>query len=326
MLTSTEQTKIISRVRRLIAEKADGKQTNLAHDADIQPSMMSRLLAGHEAFNRRYLLKIEKATGARLVWLEQGVEPIYYPEGKVPEREEAEFHEGSLLRAYLDSKNIEYSEFARMLNKSKNTVQGYFKTEAFSKSNKSSILKALSATEADVFGGVPAYPAPARIRQYVNEEPAATYERLRPIRVDDTDMFNVLRIPIRARAGLGYHAYFNENQDELQYNRVPGGKIYPGVPPERHVIVEVNGDSMEPVMEHGYEMLAYELPHGHFPNYVKYIMVDFRDELTIKSLAAIDYIEGTLTLRSLNGGAEMRISMDEIRKAWHVYDYYKAKL
>lgn len=319
-MCESRPTSIIDRIRRLIAEKAEGKQQKLAELTGIQSSMLSRLINGREPITRRHLIKLERATGARLSWLEYGIEPVYYETGKAPERDESEYFEGAMLRAYLDKHNIEYTELARRLGKSKNTVQGYFKTETLGKANRLSILDALNATYEQVFSGLAAH----QVNGHANG--STNGSRIRPVEVNNYQVRNILRIPIRARAGLGYESYFSDAPKEREYIPVSEDRLYPGIPEDRHVVVEVNGDSMEPVLEHGYEVLAYSLLPGQFPSLNRLVLVDFRDELTIKRLVGIDYIDETITLRSENGGAEARLPMSEIRSIYHVYDYYKARL
>lgn len=323
-----DQSAVAARIRRIIGEKFAGKQQDLASAIEIQASALSRMLGGHEPFNRLHLIRIERATSARLSWLEWGVEPVYHV-GTAPQREEAEFYEGQMLRNYLDRQGIEYSELARRIDKSKNTVQGYFKSKILGKANREAILKALDISYDQLFQ------TPLLIKPgFAGGGPSVASEvgpdyvspRIWPALLNDMGLVSIRRMPISARAGYGYHAFYSDAPVEREYVPVSGDRLMPGVAVERHVIVEVNGDSMEPVMEHGYEVLAYEMSEGQYPSLGKFVLVDFRDELTIKRLVGIDWVANTITLRSENGGAELRLPMSEIRRVYHVYDYYKARL
>ncbi|RYC70824.1 LexA family transcriptional regulator [Spirosoma sordidisoli] len=311
--SADDQLKIRERIRRLIAEKADGRQQDLAAMCDIQPSALSRMLAGTDKFTRRQLLKIEKGTSARLQWLELGIEPVYHAEGAPEESEK--MYEGQMLRAYLERNGIEQAELARLLNKSKTTLAGYLKSVNLNQKNKTAILNALKATEMDVFGFAK--------RQLPNYENGP---RVRSVEVGGLRMVDIIRIPISARAGYGYDAFFADVPSEREYIPVSEDRLYPGVHEDRHVIVEVNGDSMQPVLEPGFEVMAYRMPDGMFPPLNKIVLVDFHEQLTIKRLVGVDWMGKSVTLRAENGGAELKLPMAEIRAIYHVYDYYKARL
>lgn len=150
---------------------------------------------------------------------------------------------------------------------------------------------------------------------------------LRPIRVlDSSGLIPILKTPLYARAGFGYTAYLNRPPEEQEWESIPANKLYPGVSPEDHTIVTVNGDSMEPRMEAGWEMLAYKLPEGQFPRIGKIVMLDYRDELIIKTLVDVDWQKHLITVQSYNNKELKEIRMDEIRRVFHVYDYHKAML
>lgn len=316
-----DQSAIRARIRRLIAEKAGGKQQDFAALIDIQPSILSKALSGAKALSLGQLMAIERATDARLAWLLLGIEPMYYPEGKKPVRDERDHYEGTMLRRYLEINNINHTALATRIGKGKNTVQGYMNTETLNADNTQRLLSALEVPYETVFDLTPLLGVHS-----IDQPPAATPNRLRPVQAGGLDLIPILRIPVSARAGFGYQTYFAEQSPEREYVPVSDDRLYPGIPAERHAIIEINGDSMEPVLEHGYEVLAYRMPEGHLPSLNKIIVVDFRDELTIKRLVGVDYVADTITLRSENGGAELRLPMAEIRSVWHVYDYYKARL
>ncbi|WP_460983717.1 S24 family peptidase [Spirosoma fluminis] len=300
-----------ARVEQLIELKADGLQRVFARMVNIDESVLSKLLksGGRREFSEVHLRAIERATRARLEWLQWGEEPMQWPVGELPARPPIQ-HQGQLLRDYMDRHGPLDSELASRMGKSKSTVSKYFDTASFEFNTRDAILSALGASYDEVFGS-PEQPQPSR--------------RIRPVEVSEAG-FSIVKIPIRARAGLGYVAYFTGPETEREHVTIPPDKLYAGVKPDDHNIVEVNGDSMEPELKAGYEMLAYRLKPGQFPHLNKIVLVDFRDELTIKRLAAIDWVDHTVTLRSDNGGAELRVPMADIRHIWHVYDYWRARL
>ena len=145
------------------------------------------------------------------------------------------------------------------------------------------------------------------------------------IRIPDrAELLPILKTPLYARAGMGYTAYFNRPPEEQEWDFVPENKLYPGVDPESHTIVTVNGDSMEPTLLAGWEMLAYKLPEGAFPRLDKIVMIDYKDELIIKRLTKVDWQDNFIVLQSDNGNQNFEIPMDEIRAIYHVYNVHNA--
>lgn len=152
--------------------------------------------------------------------------------------------------------------------------------------------------------------------------------QVRPVQVGSstTELISILKTPLYARTGFGYSTYMNRPPNEQEWDYISPSKLYPGVPAEDHTIVTINGDSMEPMLQAGWEVLAYKKAKGTFPRLNKVVMLDFQDELIIKRLVNVDWVEHTITVQSDNGGAQMRIPMDSIREVYHVYDYYRAQL
>ncbi|MBD2702308.1 S24 family peptidase [Spirosoma sp. BT702] len=150
---------------------------------------------------------------------------------------------------------------------------------------------------------------------------------LRPIRIAQSfDLVPILKTPLYARAGFGYTAYLNRPPEEQEWESIPFDRLYPGIPPEDHTIVTINGDSMEPRLEAGWEMLAYKTANNEFPRIGKIVMLDYKDELIIKTLVEINIQKRTITVQSYNNKETREIPMDEIRRVFHVYDHWKAFL
>ncbi len=298
-----------ARIEQLIELLADGSQREFSRKVGIDETILSKLLkSGKRQFNENHLRSIERATRARLEWMKFGQEPMLWPAGQtVPERPPHR-HEGQMLRDYLDRNGPSDKELAARIGRSPSTVSKYFASATFDSDTRQSILTALNVPYHEIF-----------------DTDSGKRREIFPLRTTEEGVY-VVRIPLRARAGLGYTAYFAGPETEREYVAVALDKLYPGVKQQEHAVVVVNGDSMEPVLEHGYEMLCYRLPPEQFPHINKIVVVDFRDELTIKRLAAVDWVDKTITLRSDNGGAEMRLPMAEIRGIWHVYDYHRARL
>lgn len=298
-----------ARVEQIIVLQSDGSQREFSRLVGIDETILSRLLRnGKRQFNEGHLRTIERATRARLEWIKFGEEPMLWPAGQIPDRPPHR-HEGQLLRDYLDRNGPSDKELAARIGRSPSTVSKYFDSASFDSDVRQAILSALNVNYDEIFGN----PGSRNNREMF------------PLRTTEESVY-VVRIPLRARAGLGYSAYFCGPETEREYVAVALDKLYPGIKQQEHAVVVVNGDSMEPVLEHGYEMLCYRLPSEQFPGINKIVVVDFHDELTIKRLAAVDWVAKTITLRSDNGGAEMRLPMVDIRGIWHVYDYHRARL
>ncbi|GAB4042491.1 hypothetical protein GCM10028810_01580 [Spirosoma litoris] len=242
---------------------------------------------------------------------------MYYEGGKAPEREETEHYEGAQLRAYLDRRGVEYSDFAKMIGKSKNTVQSYFKSETLNKSNKASILAALNAKYEDVFGKLGFTPIHPK---------SITIQPVNVIENNDNTLLDILEVPAFARSGLGYARFFTEPMTERQFTKVPHQMLQEGVSPDDHLIVSVQDDSMQPILMPGYRMLAYKVQTNRLPALNSIILVDYRQELLIKELSDIDDVSNTIVLRSRNGGSTRRISLTEVKAVYHIYRYFDAQL
>ena len=300
-----------ARVAQTIELRADGVQRAFSEMTGIEESILSKLLRPNTKrhFLEIHLRAIEQKTHTRLEWLLYGEEPMRWAIGQIPDRPPLR-HEGQMLRAYLDRHGPSDTELGARLNKAKSTVSKYFDSASFESDTRQAILKALDATYEDVFGDGLTSSAKSAVQR---------------VRLGERSV-SIVKIPLYARAGIGYVAFFSGPLTEREYVDVHPDKLYQGVKADNHAVVVVNGDSMEPELKAGYEMLAYELKNGSLPSINKIVLVDFRDELTIKRLAAVDWVHHTITLRSDNGGAEMRLPMAEIRRIWHVYDYHKARL
>lgn len=159
------------------------------------------------------------------------------------------------------------------------------------------------------------------------EKPDKHHDRLIPVRVaEDHEQVMIEVIPISARAGFGYVAFMNRPAQEKEYQPVPTSWLKAGVAHEDHSIVEVDGDSMEPKLTKGSKVLTYRLAPGMFAKLGKIVMIDFMDELIIKRLVAVDWMNSSITVKSDNGGMQMTIPMKDIRAMHHVYRVYDAEL
>lgn len=318
------------RLRQVINEKADGNLSEFARLVEVDKTTLSRMLSGERRMNDNHLRQIEIRTRARLEWLKSGREPAYHAANWSPENDPtATIKEGAMLAGFMDRHGISWVALGKQMGVSKAASTQYQHTQGFHAAKKVAIMEALKKltsdeglTEADVFA------TPPNVAVSVSAtHPAPATGKILPVNVLERDAaVRLMRIPVRARAGFGYTAYFNAPVNEQEFMDVSSNKLYPGVKAEDHKIVEVNGDSMEPQLQSGFEMLAYKLPAGQFPKMNKIVMVDFHEELVVKRLVGIDWVDRTVTLRSDNGGTEMRIPMDEIRGIWHIYDYYRARL
>lgn len=309
------------RTRLLKLMQPGERRAQFAARIGVSAPMLSKILPGSTvpvAITENMLRSIAETGGFRLTYLRHGTGPEM---GRDEPPSPTGTTEGQRLAEYLAMKNISWPELAERMGREPSTVWEYQNTAQFRPDRRAALIKALGyEAEELVFGS----------SKPVAEEIGPTYTAMRHVQIDPVQPVMMLRIPIRARAGFGYHAYFDsENSADRHYVAVSPDRLFPGVKLEDHVIVEVNGDSMEPVLEHGFEVLAYRTYQngsGNLPALNRIVLVDFRDELTIKRLVGVDYITDTVTLRSENGGAEMRVLLSEIRTIWHVYDYYKARL
>lgn len=284
-------------------------KTAFAERTGVPATMLSRILPGSKTpipITDKQLRKIASATGTHFDYLKTGRGPVRGQQAYTAPTD----HEGERLKHYLEVNHLEWADLAQKIGVERSVAWSYQKTARFTLSVREKLQAAgLEGLDEAVFSGVVS-------------EPAKRYGSLHPVVAVQSDTIQVPLLPLAARASFGYQTYLNRPEGEGEFLPVSPTLLYDSVPAERHVVVEVNGDSMEPTMRHGYRMLAYELVAGRYGRVGEVLMVDFRDELIIKRLAGLDFASGSMTLESDNGGKQLRIPFDEIRKVWHVYTWY----
>ncbi|MFD1184874.1 S24 family peptidase [Pontibacter rugosus] len=132
-------------------------------------------------------------------------------------------------------------------------------------------------------------------------------------------------VPIPARA-----TFIEMAGDEKSYGSLGVFRVH--YPPQeiegkRAVILEINGDSMEPQLKHGSKVLAVEVPKGDWVYQAgKVYAIAFANQFVTKRIKDNDMlINGTLTLHSDNpNGGKFVVPADQIRSMWRVIEVVKS--
>jgi len=326
-----DQESIVDRIKWLINEKAAGSVSEFSRLTGIEKSTISRLLNGRRRPTHEHLQLMEESTRVRLDWLQNGSEPRLHAAEWVPQLT-PRVSEGSQLEKFIRTHGITWTGLANAMGKSKMTTTQYQRTARFHADKKNEILAGLTSvlkrpvTAEEIFA-----------QELISDSPVEAIIKPLPLATGEPDIM-VRRISVAARASFGYEAFNNATilGDNI-FLGIPKEKLWPGTKvsslpdggiktdPE-HVVIEVNGDSMEPQLQSGFEMLAFRVQDGTLPKIDSVVVVSFNNEVVVKRLVAIDLVDKNITLRSDNGGSEMRIPMSDIRCIYRIYDYYKARL
>jgi phage repressor protein C with HTH and peptisase S24 domain len=144
--------------------------------------------------------------------------------------------------------------------------------------------------------------------------------------LSDIQIVPLRRISMKARASFGY-AQLQRIRDtdifETLLHRLP-----PGRPEEDYkdaVVFDVDGDSMEPSLRDGQQVIAWEILNGKWEYLHNTIcVVAYQEEVTVKAILKNDlnHTDG-LTLHATGGrGGEFIVERKDINSIWEVREFY----
>jgi phage repressor protein C with HTH and peptisase S24 domain len=157
------------------------------------------------------------------------------------------------------------------------------------------------------------------------QEPEASWQNVKQATsLEDKSIREFPYLPIRARATFA--EFFDDTEHSpFETKKVIGfeGKSYDG-----GVVIEIDGDSMEPQLRHGMEVLAMpvNLADLEYKTGGVYAVL-FDTSFVIKRIAHNSIIEKRILLKSDNPtGGSFDVPYSKIRALWHVVDIVKGKV
>lgn len=302
-----DQEKVRDRLKRLLSDKGI-RQVQLATLSGIQNSKLSNIFNQKDELSRTDVAKLEKTTGVRSAWLEEGIEPMYHPGGKAPARPQP-LKQGEQLKLYVQQHGGP-TELAKRLGVTAATVVGYYSTANLSEATKEAIAKAYDITIDELFRV--SYTTPKPI-DYISSGVLPN----RQLFVTE-DMVRISRIPVVARDTFDFEQFLSNLNEEEGSVTIPHQFIRR---PALHAIIEVNGDDMQSSLPAGHEVLAYVMEATDWPYAKNIVVIEYRDQFVIKRVYDNGLLTtGLLTLSSDNptAGGVFRIPREEIRRMWQV--------
>lgn len=302
-----KQDEIRARIEHVKNTYTENRQSILAAMAGIQPAELSKLLSGTKPVSQTNLEKIESGLGIRLEWLERGEEPVRHPGGRAPKRA-VPTKQGEILRAYVKS-TIGTTELARRLGVSKSTVSGYYTSKFIE--NRQPILAALEATEEAVFGG------DGEDKVYDNR---GLVQKNIGFVSTFGEVVQLPFVPVTARAGFDYHRFWSESSPIIQTYPVLKTQLKENYDQKRAVVIEINGDNMEPNLLPGDKVTAYEVDPDDWPYVTGPVALSYKDEFVVKRIVRNDLmLLGHLQLTSDNpAGGSFPVPQAEIKTIWRL--------
>ena len=144
-----------------------------------------------------------------------------------------------------------------------------------------------------------------------------------PVEVENSDWIEVPFVPLHARASFA-ETYFDSNVNEVETIKI---RKRPGIKYEKAKIFEVDGDSMEPTLVSGEQVLCEIIDPANWKFTTGVVVVAFGNMVVIKRIKDNELANGKLVLWSdneLGGKITLSNETEEIRRIYKVkYSIYK---
>lgn len=144
-----------------------------------------------------------------------------------------------------------------------------------------------------------------------------------PVEVENSDWIEVPFVPLHARASFA-ETYFDSNVNEVETIKI---RKRPGIKYEKAKIFEVDGDSMEPTLVSGEQVLCEIIDPANWKFTTGVVVVAFGNMVVIKRIKDNELANGKLVLWSdneLGGKITLSNETEEIRRMYKVkYSIYK---
>jgi len=299
------------RITQLIQQRFEGNQKDFARAVEMNESALSHYLGGRRTVTDPVLLKIAKFLGISSKWLLKG-EGAMVGSPDLPEPDYTD--EGAMLGRYLAERNISNRALGILMGLPESTaskqVGQYVAARQMRPDTKQRILEALQVSEDDIFS-----------------RPVSAPGWAYPQPLNDDDFVTLPFIDIPARASFDHNRFWDQPIGEKTV-QVLKTQLQPNYQKKRPVVIEVNGDSMEPRLQSGHRLTAYEIDPGDWPYTTGVVAVRFREEFVIKRIKENRIREtGYLTLTSDNpAGGTISVPTSDIRVMWKLDEYVGGKV
>lgn len=144
-----------------------------------------------------------------------------------------------------------------------------------------------------------------------------------PVEIENTEWIEVPFVPFHARASFA-ETYFDTNVREVETIKI---RKRPGIKYEKAKIFEVDGDSMEPTLISGEQVLCEIIDPANWRFTTGVVVVAFGNMVVIKRIKDNELSNGKLVLWSdneLGGKITLSSETEEIRRMYKVkYSIYK---
>jgi transcriptional regulator with XRE-family HTH domain len=144
--------------------------------------------------------------------------------------------------------------------------------------------------------------------------------------LSDIPLIELPHVSFKARASFNYtqlQRHMNSDIFDTVLHRLPPGKT-----PEDYkdaVVFDIEGDSMEPSLRDGQQVIAWPIPEGKW----EYLhntacVVDYEDTVTVKAIYGNDLNnKDGLTLHATGGkGGHFTVARKDIHSIWEVREFY----
>lgn len=302
------------RVRQLIDQRFEGSQQDFALAVEMDVTALSHYLSGRRTVTDAFLLKIAKFLGISGAWLLSGEGTMV--QGRVVTQPTPAEGEGQMLDQYLTERGISKRALGILMGLSPNSasksVSQYTESKQMNSETKQRVAEALQVREEEVFYRITSAPE---------------YGYRGPVAVDDDDMVMLPFIPVKARAGFDYNRFWDMS-DTFSRCPVQRDALKPNYAQKRAVVIEVDGDSMEPELRAGHRVTAYEVDPGDWAFTSGVVAVRFREQFVIKRIRENRLQEtGLITFHSDNpSGGTFSVPVAEIQVIWKLDEIVGGKV
>jgi putative phage repressor len=310
---------------KILRSKLKLKQKDLADVLGIGNNAYSMIETGKSGLSRRNLLILCNTYSVNPKWLEFGEEPMFTTLKEAiteqstnvlfPKYNKSEVTQRFLIALeQLKTQGTSYSEVANKIGASTSLVSEIRRGKTF-------LLPHFAQKFIEIFN--------------INKEwllegkgdnmftLSGNVSNVHPVEVENSDWIEVPFVPLHARASFA-ETYFDSNVNEVETIKI---RKRPGIKYEKAKIFEVDGDSMEPTLVSGEQVLCEIIDPANWKFTTGVVVVAFGNMVVIKRIKDNELANGKLVLWSdneLGGKITLSNETEEIRRIYKVkYSIYK---
>ena len=310
---------------KILRSKLKLKQKDLADVLGIGNNAYSMIETGKSGLSRRNLLILCNTYSVNPKWLEFGEEPMFTTLKEAiteqstnvlfPKYNKSEVTQRFLIALeQLKTQGTSYSEVANKIGASTSLVSEIRRGKTF-------LLPHFAQKFIEIFN--------------INKEwllegkgdnmftLSGNVSNVHPVEVENSDWIEVPFVPLHARASFA-ETYFDSNVNEDETIKI---RKRPGIKYEKAKIFEVDGDSMEPTLVSGEQVLCEIIDPANWKFTTGVVVVAFGNMVVIKRIKDNELANGKLVLWSdneLGGKITLSNETEEIRRIYKVkYSIYK---